>query len=162
MLSMGSSPLKTQVMSLRSIITDLSSRPNIISSLLWVFSPHRLAATSLHFLSMLHTKWASNESCLLKNTINLRIFGGSRNTFHILSTKGVTIGNGVLPSSFAWGMKFCPNGYPQCNLLGKFNDSPKDTPWGHKKIPQGNLVLRSPQECSLGESHWMISLVSKR
>jgi hypothetical protein len=88
MLSMGSSLLKTQVMSLRLIITDLSSGPKIIFSLLWVFSPHHLTATSLHFLSMLHTKWASNESCLPKNTMNLRIFGGLRNTLHIPGHQG--------------------------------------------------------------------------
>jgi hypothetical protein len=63
---------KTQMILLRSIITDLSLRPNEISSLSKAFPPHHLSATSLHFLNILHTKWASNESCLPKNAMNLR------------------------------------------------------------------------------------------
>jgi hypothetical protein len=59
MLSTGLLPFKTQVMSLKSIIIDLSLWPNEIFSLSWVFSPHHLTATSLHLLNMLHTKWAS-------------------------------------------------------------------------------------------------------
>jgi len=99
MLSMALSPFKTQMMSLRLIITSLSSIPNKISSS-WAFPPHRLSVTSFHFLNILHTKWASNESCLPKNIMNLESLG----------TNNVIIGNAVSSSSFTWGTKSSPQG----------------------------------------------------
>ncbi len=109
MLSMALSPFKTQMMSLRSIITSLSSIPNKISSS-WAFPPHRLSVTSFHFLNILHTKWASNESCLPKNIMNLKSLKDFKTHFISLGTNNVTIGNAVSSSSFTWGTKSSPQG----------------------------------------------------
>jgi hypothetical protein len=75
---------KTQMILLRSIIIKLSLRPNKISLSSKAFPPHHLSATSLHFLNILHTKWAFNEFCLPNNAMNLPTPRGLQNTFHIL------------------------------------------------------------------------------
>lgn len=109
MLFVALSPFKTHMMSLRSIITSLFSRPNKIS--LWAFPPHHLSVTSFHFKSRLHAKWASNESCLPKNIMNLKSLKDFKTHFISLSTNNVTIGNAVSSSSLAWGTKSSPQGF---------------------------------------------------
>lgn len=127
---------KTQMILLRSIITDLSLRPNEISSLSKAFPPHHLSATSLHFLNILHTKWASNESCLPKNAMNLRTLRWWWNTFHILGHQWCHYWDCNVILKFHLGDKVL---FLRIQFLGdilgevheEFNDSPKEVPWGN-------------------------------
>jgi hypothetical protein len=122
------------MMLLRLIIIDLSLRPNEISSSLGALLPRHLSATSIHFLSILHTKWASNESYLPKSAMNLKTFKGLWNTLHI---PRLSLGDEVLSRGI------CSLGISLVKFVRKFNDFLRKIQRNSKTSPRNLMILIS-------------------